>query len=145
MFPETLGLFKQGGIRGDIGKLIIAIHWTLGANVLKYLDDCASLGIPTSTTMQISSQYPLVIYSDPYRSQSQSNRQASAQQPEATVAPLDAAVTGTLSETRVRPTPQAQPSFDQQLSYRGQQARNHYQDVALSGEVDLVNRLDVIV
>ena len=45
----------------------------------------------------------------------------------------------------VRPTLNAQPMFDQQLTQSGERARQAYQDTALAGEAELANRLDVVV
>jgi hypothetical protein len=49
------------------------------------------------------------------------------------------------STQRIRPTVNAQPLFNQQLSQTGEQARRTYEDIALSGDIELANRLDVIV
>jgi hypothetical protein len=50
------------------------------------------------------------------------------------------------SVQRVRPTVNATPIDDQQLSQTGEQARRLYQDIALAGnDVELAHRLDVIV
>ena len=52
---------------------------------------------------------------------------------------------GLNSTQRIRPTVNAQPLFNQQLSQTGEQARRTYEDIALAGDVELANRLDVIV
>ena len=46
---------------------------------------------------------------------------------------------------RVRPTVNAQPLYNQQLTQSGEQAQRAYHDVAMAGEVELAHRLDVIV
>jgi len=46
---------------------------------------------------------------------------------------------------RVGPTVNAQPLFDQQLTQSGERARRAYQNTELAGDVELANRLDVIV
>ncbi|MGD8784219.1 MAG: hypothetical protein PVG75_07260 [Thioalkalispiraceae bacterium] len=51
----------------------------------------------------------------------------------------------TLDAQRVRQTVDAQPMFNQQLSQPGEMARRTYQVVALAGEAELTNRLDVFV
>ncbi len=45
---------------------------------------------------------------------------------------------------RVRQTNNSQPLFDQQLTQSGEQARRAYQTTALTGDVELTNRLDEI-
>ncbi len=53
--------------------------------------------------------------------------------------------TGNVSSTqRIRPTVNAQPMFDQNLTHRGAEAKNVYQGVELSSEAELMPRLSVI-
>ncbi len=54
-------------------------------------------------------------------------------------------IAGTVSSSqRVRPTINAQPVFDQNLTHRGAQAKDVYQDVELSNEAELMPRLNVV-
>lgn len=48
------------------------------------------------------------------------------------------------SSQRVRPTVHAQPVLDQNLTHRGAQAKDVYQEVELSSEAELMPRLNIL-
>ncbi|VAW93520.1 hypothetical protein MNBD_GAMMA21-1912 [hydrothermal vent metagenome] len=48
------------------------------------------------------------------------------------------------SSQRVRPTVHAQPMLDQNLTHRGAQAKDVYQEVELSSEAELMPRLNIL-
>lgn len=50
-----------------------------------------------------------------------------------------------INTTRIRPINQSRPLFEQQLPLRGQQAVNIYQNVEISGDPELLHRVDELV
>lgn len=104
--------------------------------------------------MQINSSNSLPIltgFNRPSQRNQQNTPQENNRSTQRTQEPLEGQIvqsqfasTG-LTTHSVRPTSNTQPLFDQQLTQSGEQARHAYQSNELAGEVELANRLDVIV
>ena len=90
-------------------------------------------------------------YERPNRQRQQSSNEDSERQRATTQTTLEGQIvqshyaTVTLNTRSVRPAVNAQPMFDQNLTQSGEQARRAYQATALAGDVELANRLDVVV